>query len=251
VNLEVIQLLSALYGRRAWPFQTLNFPVGTQQHFHSDATHFSSVPERFMCGVWVALEDVGPDQGPLEYYPGTHKWPIYTHEHVGSFPRGRETTQVAFHEAWEGLVHAAGLKSEIFTARKGQALIWAANLLHGGRPHLDRTRTRWSQVTHYYFDDCAYYTPMLSDPFRGHIAFRHPTDITRDVAMPNQPNGAPITEGFITAATMGVDNFMVSERAFNVAAYLAANPDVAAAGVDPWTHWRDHGRHEGRPLRPG
>jgi ectoine hydroxylase-related dioxygenase (phytanoyl-CoA dioxygenase family) len=29
-----------------------------------------------MCGVWVALEDMSEGAGPLEYYPGSHKWPI-------------------------------------------------------------------------------------------------------------------------------------------------------------------------------
>jgi len=75
-NPQVLALLSAIYGRKAWPFQTLNFPVGTQQHYHSDSIHFSSIPERFMCGIWVALEDINPDAGPLEYYPGSHTWPI-------------------------------------------------------------------------------------------------------------------------------------------------------------------------------
>jgi len=50
VNARVIEILSRIYGRRAWPFQTLNFPVGTEQHYHSDSVHFSSYPERFMCG---------------------------------------------------------------------------------------------------------------------------------------------------------------------------------------------------------
>jgi hypothetical protein len=71
-NEKVIALLSRLYGRRAWPFQTLNFPVGTQQHYHTDSVHFSSIPERFMCGVWTALEDIDEDRGPLVYYPGSH-----------------------------------------------------------------------------------------------------------------------------------------------------------------------------------
>jgi hypothetical protein len=49
-----------------------------------------------------------------------------------------------------------------FFACKGQALIWAANLLHGGSVQHDPARTRWSQVTHYYFRDCIYYTPAFS-----------------------------------------------------------------------------------------
>ena len=42
-NAKVLCLLSTIYGRKAWPFQTLNFPVGTQQHYHSDSVHFSSI----------------------------------------------------------------------------------------------------------------------------------------------------------------------------------------------------------------
>jgi SAM-dependent methyltransferase len=37
---------------------------------------------------------------------------------------------------------------------------------------------------------------------------------------------------------------------FDPAEYLAANPDVLAAGVDPVAHYRHHGWHEGRPIRP-
>lgn len=33
---------------------------------------------------------------------------------------------------------------------------------------------------------------------------------------------------------------------FSVAAYLANNPDLVAARVDPITHWLEYGRHEGR-----
>ena len=35
-NPAILDLLSKLYGRAAFPFQTLNFPVGTQQDAHSD-----------------------------------------------------------------------------------------------------------------------------------------------------------------------------------------------------------------------
>src|SRR6185295_9007275 len=80
-NRQILDLLSLLYGRKAFPFQTLNFPVGSEQHFHTDSLHFSSLPERFMCGVWVAFEDVGPEQGPLEYYPGSHRFPVLYNEH--------------------------------------------------------------------------------------------------------------------------------------------------------------------------
>ena len=78
---------------------------------------------------------------------------------------------------WEALVEAKGLQPEYFQAKKGQALIWAANLLHGGSRQKDPSLTRWSQVTHYYFEGCSYYSPMESDPFYGRIYFRQHRNI--------------------------------------------------------------------------
>jgi Phytanoyl-CoA dioxygenase (PhyH) len=198
-NPQILTLLSALYGRRAWPFQTLNFPVGTQQHFHSDSIHFSSAPERFMCAVWVALEDIGPEQGPLMYFSGSHKWPIYVNEHVGLTRVGatEEPTQKPFEEMWAALIRANCLKPTHFHAKKGQALIWAANLLHGGSRQTDPDLTRWSQVTHYYFDGCCYYSPMESDPFYGRIFFRRPKNISTGTVMPNIYSGLRLPSSFV------------------------------------------------------
>jgi hypothetical protein len=183
-NPQILDLLSTLYGRRAWPFQTLNFPVGTQQHIHTDSVHFSSNPERFMCGVWVALEDITLENGPLVYYPGSHKWPIFTNEHIGYCvsDKPHKPNQTIYEPLWQALVEAHQAKPENFVCKKGQALIWTANLMHGGSPQLDKTQTRWSQVTHYFFENCAYYAPMWSDPFNGLIYFRQLINIaTREV----------------------------------------------------------------------
>lgn len=39
-----------------------------------------------------------------------------------------------------------------------------------------------------------------------------------------------------------------NESTFNSQAYLAANPDVAASGLDPWYHYQTWGKNEGRPF---
>ena len=74
---KVLSLLETLYGKRPIPFQTLNFLRGSQQQTHSDSFHFHSFPKHYMCGVWVALEDLTEDNGPLHYYPGSHLLPDY------------------------------------------------------------------------------------------------------------------------------------------------------------------------------
>lgn len=187
VNAGILNLLGKLYGRRAFPFQTLNFPVGTQQETHSDSVHFSSIPERFMCGVWLALEDVAAEAGPLFYIPGSHRWPIVSNAMIGRRGKGisLSSAQDPYGHAWNALTRSHASKSKPFLARKGQALIWCANLLHGGSPLLDHRLTRWSQVTHYYFEHCTYYTPAFSDEVLGQLDLRTIVSITDGQRRPN------------------------------------------------------------------
>ncbi|MCL2923284.1 MAG: phytanoyl-CoA dioxygenase family protein [Trichodesmium sp. MAG_R04] len=172
---KIINLLKIIYQREPIPFQTLNFRFGTQQSTHSDSIHFSSVPARFMCGVWIALEDIDGNNGPLHYYPGSHKLPIFDLNDLGitgSYQNKPYDFYAVYEEFLQSLIEYNALKKVELYVKKGQALIWAANLLHGGSPVLDNNRTRYSQVTHYYFSDCMYYIPLLSDPFLSRIHFK-------------------------------------------------------------------------------
>lgn len=253
-NSWVLTLLSKLYGRRAFPFQTLNFPVGTQQHFHSDAIHFSSVPERFMCGVWVALEDIRADAGPLVYYPTSHKWPVIYNDmlqrRVGS--TRNKAAQEPYEPVWRAMIESAGVEPEIFLARKGQALIWAANLLHGGSKQRDPTLTRWSQVTHYYFENCSYFTPAFSDPLIGNLDLRDIRDIESGESIPNLYIDKPISD-LISRMPQppGSDaaEVVVLPDDFDPERYYELNPDVKASGFDPATHYLVYGSKEGRRTR--
>lgn len=162
--------LRLLYQREPVPFQTLSFPVGTQQKTHSDMVHFNSIPQRFMCGVWVALEDITNDNGPLHYYPGSHKLPFYDMIDLGVKASDHIETKKAimayavdYVNFIEAMIKALGLTKKVLNIKKGQALIWSANLLHGGEKINTPGASRHSQVTHYYFEDCIYYVPRLSD----------------------------------------------------------------------------------------
>ena len=178
---RVLELLRQLYGRKPLPFQTLNFRVGTEQQPHSDTVHFNAMPSGFMCGVWVALEDIDRQNGPVVYFPGSQKWKELTLADVDAWNAGKVTPRQAISRlrayalAWPRDTNADYAKYEQLvrhriaemgtapayaTIKKGQAFLWAANLLHGGSQQLDRSRTRASQVTHYFFEGCRYYTPL-------------------------------------------------------------------------------------------
>jgi Phytanoyl-CoA dioxygenase (PhyH) len=178
----VLDLLRTLYGREPRPFQTLNFRLGTQQRTHADAVHFDTEPPELMCGVWVALEDVDMDCGPLVYYPGSHKLAQVTPSDVGiAIEPGQQAVSHEEHEERyepfvEQMIEREGLQPRYGTIQKGQALVWAANLLHGGSPVRVPGRTRRSQVTHYFFEGSRLWTPLLSTT--DHIAWRDAPTIT-------------------------------------------------------------------------
>jgi hypothetical protein len=193
---DVLATLQMLYQRAPIPFQTLNFVYGTQQRTHSDTIHFQSYPNNFMCGVWVALEAVDADNGPLHYYPGSQKLPLYD---TSTF-HGK--TGLANYKHYEDFIEAitsmGKFKRETVRMQKGEAIIWSANLLHGGERINDPSRTRHSQVTHYYFENCMYYTPLASDPFMKEIFFRHEglIDVRTGVPIQQYHKGRPVAFSF-------------------------------------------------------
>ena len=175
---KILAVLEELYGRKPLPFQTLNFPKGTEQATHSDSIHFNSKPHRFMCGVWVALEDIDMENGPLIYYPGSHRQlreitfkNVYKKGYIDKsdydfFKMKPEKISKKLYNSYiqflSDMIEQYKMEACYATIKKGQALLWSANLLHGGAPQKDKNRTRHSQVTHYFFENCRYYTPMLS-----------------------------------------------------------------------------------------
>ena len=193
---KITNTLALLYGRVAFPFQTLNFSHGSQQLAHSDTIHFHSAPARFMAGVWIALEPTDANNGPLEYFPGSQKLPCVTMADAGirgsGIALGNHGPYAEFYEPLiQQVIKANGFRKHEAHLRAGQALIWSANLLHGGSPIREPGRTRHSQVTHYYFEDCLYYTPMHSDPLIGKIYHREPINIATGLAVQNRYCGQP------------------------------------------------------------
>ena len=163
----VLKALRELYGATPKPFQTLNFYKGTHQATHADSIHFNSEPFGMMCGVWVALEDIGPDQGPLRLYPGSNKLPEMNYQDFGLAASQKEYP--GYLNGVEGLIEKHGFTERRATISRGQAVIWAANILHGGAPQNDLSLTRYSQVTHYYMGKPKAWRPSSSSQSRAYF----------------------------------------------------------------------------------
>ena len=147
----VSRFLQVLFNRPAVAFQSLGFYYGSQQHSHHDYAFVRvSSPLEFVAS-WIALEDIYPGSGELEYYPGSHLLPPYM------FADKRIWVEHEDPELWEGTfsknlhqrAREAGLSMQRFIAKKGDILMWSAGLIHGGSPLMDAILTRKSLVTHY------------------------------------------------------------------------------------------------------
>ena len=161
------KIMEMLLGRDISLFQSINFIKGTQQKTHSDSIHMTTYPLGNLIAAWVALEDVGPDQGPLHYYPGSHKLPYVLNS---NFDSGSTKTMIGdqVYENYETkikqIIGDDKLEKEVLLAKKGDVLIWHANLLHGGEPQTNMDLTRKSMVFHYYAKDVVCYHELTQRP---------------------------------------------------------------------------------------
>jgi len=171
LNPTVLDTLRMLYKNEPYPFQTITFNYGSNQPLHSDLIHFDSLPHRWLSAVWVALEDMTDQNGSLVYVPKSHKLPIFDfydlkikfHEY------GKQFDSYAEYEIFiQDLVESSELEVKALYCKKGQALVWAANLIHGGDIIRNPDSSRYSHVTHYYYDNCdVYFSPMFSEAWKG------------------------------------------------------------------------------------
>lgn len=174
VDPVLIDCASDALGGRAVAFQTLDFRVGTAQSPHADTIHFDTVPSGGVCAIWVALEDVGADQGPVVVYPGSHRWPVETPASLGLDPNAFDIDE--YEMAMRGRIAARRAEPVPVTVRAGDAILWLGNLVHGGGPRLSGT-TRWSQVTHYTRAGDVLVTPMRSHVERRRFMVRTVIDV--------------------------------------------------------------------------
>lgn len=185
-------VLEGLLGEPAVLFDSVNLRKGASETIHVDSLHMTPRTPHSLVAAWIAFEDVHPDAGPLVYYPGSHRIPLYT------FNDGTHHAAPDEEADWfdyvDVQIRLRGLKERRFIARKGDVLVWHSDLVHGGCPVRDPGRTRSSMVCHYYGEsDCrdrdmdlvsmngAYWMRRLAQPVRV-----DPSAFGRDWPFPEQ-----------------------------------------------------------------
>jgi ectoine hydroxylase-related dioxygenase (phytanoyl-CoA dioxygenase family) len=177
-NKKIINLLNFFYKKKPVGISTINFTAGTEQPLHSDYVHFASAPELYLAGVWFAFEKVDKNNGPLVIVPKSHK--LQTIDFPSLNLKVPKTTSelkknyTIYEDYLKKIIKERKLKKKLVFLEKGDAIIWAANLLHGGTKIKDKKRTRLSQVVHYHFEGLKkIYNPCFSDKNNNIYALRN------------------------------------------------------------------------------
>jgi hypothetical protein len=165
----MLRIVSVMLGAKARPFQTISCHKGSQQHEHSDSIHMTTYPIGYLAANWIAFEDIDPACGPLVYYPGSHKLPYLLSKDVGIGPdEFADSFYTPYAEKYEPAVaHVIArdrLEPHYFHAKKGDVLLWHANLLHGGSARKDWALSRKALVCHYFAEGCICYHDLAAGP---------------------------------------------------------------------------------------
>jgi phytanoyl-CoA hydroxylase len=156
--------LELVFDRRAMAAQSLTFLRGSAQGYHQDTLYVPfSLPTQFIAS-WVALEDVQPGGGELTYFTGSHRLPErpFANRYKTLWDAQRMLRRNSLREQMqnysadlERASREANLTADRFMAKKGDVLLWHADLAHGGLP-ISNTATRSSVVTHYCPEEVAF-----------------------------------------------------------------------------------------------
>jgi len=147
----ILRFLTLVFERPALAFQSLNFRWGSQQDIHQDTAFVKVSSPLEFAASWVALEDIQPDSGELEYYVGSHELDDYLFADGQKWMPApfKAATYDAFIQSLDARSRQGGLRRARFLPKKGDVLIWSADLAHGGSKNASPGVTRKSLVTHY------------------------------------------------------------------------------------------------------
>lgn len=141
---RIVEFLRAIFNDSPLLFQSLTFERGSQQPLHQDTGFVVVSSPLEFAASWIALEDIQPGSGELTFIDGSHRLSEYLfsgkYKHWNAKRDGDQQ-----HADWHDQLHAnatrLGLEQKTFLASKGDVLIWAADLAHGGSAVTDPSLT--------------------------------------------------------------------------------------------------------------
>lgn len=164
---RLLSLFSFILDKKVIPFQSIHFLQGSEQAAHSDSLHMTTFPLGNMIAVWIALEDISMEQGPVFYYKGSQQLPYLTNADYSNTSNQYMVdgnANAKYEKKVAEIIAANQLQKEVFLPKKGDVLVWHANMIHGGEPHINKALSRKSMVAHYFAEEVIAYHEISERP---------------------------------------------------------------------------------------
>jgi len=192
--------LQELIGERMMLNLCLTNWMTSHREWHQDDYLNPDFVTCWYAAVWIALGDIGPDCGPFEYIPGSHRWPLMRGEKVRALlppeergARWEKNAQRIISPAVEHELRMRRSAPVAFLAKRGDVLIWHSRLIHqGSKAKIMRTERR-ALIAHY---SGANHRPDLGEAMRRRDANGEIyVDFGKEVAE------AGVVQGYVDAIT--------------------------------------------------
>lgn len=157
--------ISGHEGLRLWHDQLLYKPVegdrAARVGWHTDRQYWMTCSSQDMLTAWVPFHDIGPDEGPISFVEGSHRWP---EDVVLDFFNPDMTTV-------EGLKNRHGARTVAATMPRGAVSFHHCRTIHGSGPN-SGTQARRALAIHLQPRENHYVRRLRSDG----VAYHHGND---------------------------------------------------------------------------
>lgn len=123
--------------------QTLLFDLGPEIWPHQDTVYLDSYPAGSLVAVWIALEDIHPDAGPLYFLP-RHLTPP-----LPSFAKNQIFNSTDYQTFLMDLIKKDFDKLDTPDLKKGDAMLWVGDVIHGSHAVQNPMLSRKSLAAHW------------------------------------------------------------------------------------------------------
>ncbi len=129
--------------------------VSTERNWHSDFYLNEECVGDYYGAMWVCLDDVHPDSGPFEYYPGSHLWPgIVTKRMIGKTvdinnPRWPAHSEAVLTPLYEQYAADHRVKKVTYLPKRGDVLWWHGRTVHRGSRANVQNMYRGALIAHF------------------------------------------------------------------------------------------------------
>lgn len=138
---NVQRVMAALFGEPGKVMHTMFFDGNQVTKPHRDSYVLDAEEAGRLVGVWIALEDIHPGAGRFYVCPGSHRLDL---------PDVEATPDLAYHKTRDlEAIRDRGLPILAPALRKGDAILWPANTIHGSLETAGTGRSRRCLTAHW------------------------------------------------------------------------------------------------------